>query len=147
MQKHKNCGLMSMVMSALLATAMAADAVDPILLCVTAYSCCPTSTLRETQELLVDKDYRKLLKGPTPKLKKKIAICWNLKDPHKTGEWCGEWNTFGMPCDYAEHLYSPTADFSDERKIAHMKNLMAIYVKSGISFSNALITLRHRTSY
>ena len=126
MQKHKNCGLMILVMSALLATAMAADAVDPILLCVTAYSCCPTSTLRETKELLVDEDYRKLLKGPTlkqPEMKKKMAICRNLKDPHKTEAWCKDWNKFGMPCDYGEHLYSLTADFSDGRKITHMKNL------------------------
>ena len=133
-------------MNALLATVI----VVPMLLDATAYTNCPTSTLRETQTLLTRGDYRKLLKNVTNKLLKKkmeMAIGWNLKDPHKTEAWCKDWNTFGMPCDYAEHLYSLTADFSDERKIAHMKNLMAIYVKSGISFSNALITLRHRTSY
>ena len=119
-------------MNALLATVM----VVPMLLDASAYTNCPTSTLRETQTLILKRaDYRKLLKDVTKKpLQKKMemAVGWNLKDPHKTEEWCKAWNDAGMPCVYAEHVYSLTADFCDERKIAHMKNLMAIYVKSGL---------------
>ena len=66
-------------MNALLAIVM----VVPMLLDASAYTNCPTSTLRETQEPSVDRDYRKLLKGPTlkqPEMKKKMAIGWNLKD-------------------------------------------------------------------